>query len=365
MPNAFRSVTELVLGGLEVLEIQLRAAERDLSSLSEPRTRRLVKDSLAGRCTDTSRSPNNSKTQSSNGEVLRSPATSSFAAPDTPVEQPIALVIDDDHVVRRSLTRLLRSVGLDVATFASATDFLREPMPDRPSCVVLELCLPGFSGLELQQSLVRAGHEVPIIFISGHADVPSSVRAMKAGAIDFLQKPFSDQAVLDVVHAGLRRDREARRDRAKVAAIRQRFNTLSPRERDVLRIVIQGRLNKQIADELGISEKTVKFHRGNIMKKMQVGSLAELVHHADRLAGIGSPSRVCALRSGPAGSNDRSRAYFIGADGADADTRAIPVTDPSRHSLVRDGEVAIYETNSNGAVRSTRLIGSRGTSNTG
>src|SRR5262245_56639883 len=180
--------------------------------------------------------------------------------------------------------RLFRSVGLDVATFASATDFLREPMPDRPACVVLELCLPGSRGLELQQSLIRAGHEVPIIFISDRADVLSSVRAMKAGAIDLLQKPFSDQALLDIVHAALRRDREARRGRAEVAAIAQRFNTLTPRERDVLQIVIQGRPNKQIADELGISEKTVKFHRGNVMKKMQAGSIPELVRQADRLA---------------------------------------------------------------------------------
>src|SRR5262245_29706759 len=187
--------------------------------------------------------------------------------------------------------RLFESVGLDVATFASATDFLREPMPDRPACVVLELCLPGASGLELQQSLIRAGHEVPTIFISGRADVPSTVRAMKAGAIDLLQKPFSDHALLDIIHAALRLDREARRNRAEVAAIRQRFNTLSSRERDVLRIVIQGRLNKQIADELGLSEKTVKFHRGNVMRKMQAGSLAELVRQADRLAQRATPYR--------------------------------------------------------------------------
>ena len=225
-----------------------------------------------------------SKVQPSNGGMPRPPADRSYAGSDKPVEQPIVLVIDDDYSVRCSLERLLRSVGLDVATFASAMDFLREPMPDRPACVVLDLCLPGSSGLELQQSLIRTGHEVPIIFISGHADVPSSVRAMKAGAIDFLQKPFSDQALLDIVHGALRRDREARRDRAEVADIRRRFDPLSPRERDVFRIVIQGRTNKQIADELGISEKTVKFHRGRVMKRMQAGSLAELVRQADRLA---------------------------------------------------------------------------------
>ena len=200
-----------------------------------------------------------------------------------PLERPIVFVIDDDDSVRRSLERLLRSVDLDVETFASAQDFLRKPMPDRPACVVLDLRLPGPSGLELQESLIRSGHDVPIVFISGHADVPSSVRAIKAGAVDFLQKPFSDQALLDIIHGALRRDREARRDRAEVASIRVRFDTLTPRERDVLRLVIQGRLNKQIAGDLGISEKTVKFHRGRVMEKTQAGSVAELVRQADRL----------------------------------------------------------------------------------
>jgi FixJ family two-component response regulator len=198
-------------------------------------------------------------------------------------EQPIVFVIDDDDSVRRSLERLLRSVDLEVETFASAQDFLRKPLPERPSCVVLDLRLPGPSGLELQESLLRAGHDLPIIFISGHADVPSSVRAIKAGAVDFLQKPFSDQALLDIIHGALRRDREARRDRAEVAGIRVRFDMLTPRERDVLRLVIQGRLNKQIAGDLGISEKTVKFHRGRVMEKTQAGSVAELVRQADRL----------------------------------------------------------------------------------
>ncbi len=200
-----------------------------------------------------------------------------------PLEQPIVFVIDDDDSVRRSLERLLRSVDLEVETFASAQDFLRKPMPDRPACVVLDLRLPGPSGLELQESLIRSGHDVPIVFISGHADVPSSVRAIKAGAIDFLQKPFGDQALLDIIHGALQRDREARRDRAEVATIRGRFDTLTPRERDVLRLVIQGRLNKQIAGDLGISEKTVKFHRGRVMEKTQAGSVAELVRQADRL----------------------------------------------------------------------------------
>ena len=148
---------------------------------------------------------------------------------------------------------------------------------------MLDLRLPGPSGLELQESLIRSGHDVPIVFISGHADVPSSVRAIKAGAVDFLQKPFSDQALLDIIHGALLRDRDARRDRAEIADIRLRFDTLTPRERDVLRLVIQGRLNKQIAGDLGISEKTVKFHRGRVMEKTQAGSVAELVRQADRL----------------------------------------------------------------------------------
>ena len=194
-------------------------------------------------------------------------------SPGEPLDQPIVFVIDDDDSVRRSLDE----------TFASAQEFLKKPLPDRPSCVVLDLRLPGPSGLELQESLIRAGHDVPIVFISGHADVPSSVRAIKAGAVDFLQKPFSDQALLDIIHGALRRDREARRDRAEVAGIRVRFDTLTPRERDVLRLVIQGRLNKQSAGDLGISEKTVKFHRGRVMEKTQAGSVAELVRQADRL----------------------------------------------------------------------------------
>ena len=200
-----------------------------------------------------------------------------------PTDQPIVFVIDDDDSVRRSLERLLRSVDLDVQTFSSAREFIDLPAPDRPACVVLDLRLPGPSGLELQESLIQARRDVPIIFISGHADVPSSVRAIKAGAIDFLQKPFSDQALLDIIHRALRNDRVARKERAELATIRQRFDTLTPRERDVLGLVVQGRLNKQIAGDLGISEKTVKFHRGRVMEKTQAGSVAELVRQSDRL----------------------------------------------------------------------------------
>ena len=196
---------------------------------------------------------------------------------------PIVFVIDDDESMRRALERLLRSVGLQVETFSAASDFIGRALPDRPACVILDLRLPGQSGLDVQESLARAGREVPIIFISGYADVPSSVRALKAGAFDFLQKPFSDQQLLDVIHEALERDRDERRLRAERAAVRERFDTLTPRERDVLHLVLQGLLNKQIAAELGISEKTVKFHRGRVMDKTQAGSVAELVRQAEKI----------------------------------------------------------------------------------
>jgi FixJ family two-component response regulator len=197
--------------------------------------------------------------------------------------QPIVFVIDDDDSVRRGLERLLRSVGLEVEAFASSREFIARALPDRPACVVLDLRLPGASGLEVQETLARAGREIPIIFISGYADVASSVRALKAGAIDFLQKPFSDQALLDIVHEALTRSRESRRVKSELASIRLRFDTLTPRERDVLRLVLKGLLNKQIAAELGISEKTVKFHRGRVMEKTQAGSVAELVRQSEKL----------------------------------------------------------------------------------
>ena len=197
-----------------------------------------------------------------------------------PGGRPLVFVIDDDESVRRGLDRLLRSDGLDVESFASSREFVARPLPDRPACIVLDLRLPGASGLEVQDTLARAGWEIPIIFISGYADVGSSVRALKAGAVDFLQKPFSDQALLDIVHEALDRARAARRRRAERAAIQARFDLLTPRERDVLRLVLRGLLNKQIASELGISEKTVKFHRGRVMAKTEAGSVAELVRLA-------------------------------------------------------------------------------------
>ena len=232
-----------------------------------------------------------SKARRAGGETPTGLARPRYARTGESVERPIVFVIDDDEAVRRSLERLFRTVWLDVQTFGSAREFLLQGLPDRPLCVVLDLRLPGLSGLELQERLIRSGHDVPIIFISGHSDVPSSVRAIKAGAVDFLPKPLSDQALLDLIHGALLRDREARRQRAEIAQMRVRFNTLTPRERDVLALLIRGRRNKQIAKDLGAAVKTVKFHRGRVMKKTGAGSLAELVRQADRLGVSPAPDR--------------------------------------------------------------------------
>jgi FixJ family two-component response regulator len=202
---------------------------------------------------------------------------------DAPDPRGLVFVIDDDESVRRGFERLLRSDGLDVRCFSSSKEFIAEPLPDRLACVILDLRLPGASGLDVQDMLARSGHDIPIIFISGYADVPSSVRALKAGAVDFLQKPVSDQVLLDAVHETLDRARVARRERADRAAIRARFDLLTHRERDVLRLMLRGLLNKQIAAELGISEKTVKFHRGHVMAKTRAGSVAELVRQAQKI----------------------------------------------------------------------------------
>lgn len=197
--------------------------------------------------------------------------------------QSVVYVIDDDPAVREALSGLFRSVGLQVRTFAAPPEFLASKPADVPSCLVLDVRLPGHSGLEFQTELANASIHVPIVFITGHGDVPMSVKAMKAGAIEFLTKPFRDQELLDAVQTGLDRDR-ARRDRAAVdSELRGRFGQLTAREQEAMAFVTSGLMNKQIAAEMGVSEITVKVHRGNVMRKMGAKSLAELVRMADAL----------------------------------------------------------------------------------
>ena len=195
----------------------------------------------------------------------------------------MVFVVDDDVGIRESLKSLIRSVGLRVETFASAQDFLRSTRPDLPACLVLDVRLPGLSGLDLQKRMAEVELEIPIVFISGHGDIPMSVRAMKAGAIEFLTKPFRDQELLDAVQQAIERDRKAREQRAEIAELRSRYQRLTPREREVMALVATGLLNKQIAGELGTSEASVKVHRQHVMEKMQAGSLAALVRMADRV----------------------------------------------------------------------------------
>jgi FixJ family two-component response regulator len=197
------------------------------------------------------------------------------------VDEPIVFIVDDDAAVRRALERLVRSVGNRVETFASAQEFLDHVPPEGPACAVLDIRMPGLSGLDLQERLSAAGLDVPIIFLTGHGTVPMSVRAMKAGAADFLQKPVDDQVLLDAVHRAIESDRAAKKERARVRVVQDRVDSLTPREREVLSLVISGLLNKQIAAELGTSEKTVKVHRGRVMQKMQADSVAELVRLAE------------------------------------------------------------------------------------
>jgi FixJ family two-component response regulator len=200
-----------------------------------------------------------------------------------PESRPLILVIDDDPALRESVGRLLRSVGLDARLFASVSDFLQSDRPNGPTCLVLDIRLPGQSGLDFQRELGAANIEIPIIFITAHGDIPMSVQAMKGGAIEFLTKPFRDQDLIDAIQLGLARDRARRENEQILATLRARFDSLSPREREIMIKVVQGRLSKQIAHDLGISEPTVKVHRSNLMRKMSVRSLPELGLMADKL----------------------------------------------------------------------------------
>jgi FixJ family two-component response regulator len=193
------------------------------------------------------------------------------------------LIVDDDPEFRDSVGRLLRSVGLNTRQFSSVSDFLKAGPSDGPTCLVLDIRMPGGSGLELQRDLAAANRQVPIIFITAHGDIPMTVQAMKGGAIEFLTKPFRDQDLLDAVEAGLARDRVRRESERALVLLRERFDTLSPREREIMLYVVMGRLNKQIANDIGIAESTVKVHRTHLMRKMKARSLPELSRMADTL----------------------------------------------------------------------------------
>jgi FixJ family two-component response regulator len=204
---------------------------------------------------------------------------------------PVVFVVDDDASVRDAVKRLISSVGLRVETFGSTSEFLKSKRPEAPSCLVLDVRLPGASGLELQRDLTAADIQIPIIFITGHADVPMTVRAMKAGAVEFLTKPFRGQELLDAIPEAIAKDRLASVERARMAELRSRYDSLTPREKEVLKLVASGLLNKQIGAELGTSELTIKTHRGRVMEKMGADSLADLVRMAEKLSPAGAKDK--------------------------------------------------------------------------
>ena len=205
--------------------------------------------------------------------------------------RPTIIIVDDDPGIRESLESLLRSVGHQVNTLASLPEFVKEGRPEGPSCLVLDVRLPGRSGLDFQRELSAANIHIPIIFITGYGDIPMSVQAIKGGAIEFLTKPFRDQDLLDAIQLGLTRDRAWLEDEKVIAALRARFETLTPREREVMALVVAGRINKQIAHDIGISEITVKVHRGQVMRKMKAASLPDLARMADKLNFTGEKSQ--------------------------------------------------------------------------